>query len=149
MIDCYLYLIKVIFMKWKVFYSQNGVFYYKVGNNIFIKMILVRRMGSKLNPSAKYYFSNKNHMTTTILTQHTLFKHSSSKSLLPLVSTLSNNHKVDWNLNLISSQQCNIECLIILNNQDFNKEWLQKALTQANNLILADGGANILFDEIL
>lgn len=65
-------------------------------------MILFRRMGTKLNPSAKYYFPIKNYMPATILTLDSFYKHSSSKLFVPLISTPFDK-KVDWNLHLIGT----------------------------------------------
>lgn len=38
---------------------------------------------------------------------------------------------------------------MIQNNENFNHQWLKKILLQTKNILLADGGANILYSEIL
>lgn len=81
-------------------------------------------------------------------TSRIIYRNSQTKVSLPLINHYINGN-VEWNFKLIESEKCKIDCLLVLNNNNLNKKWIKKILPQTENILLADGGANILYSKIL
>jgi hypothetical protein len=50
-----------------------------------------------------------------------------------------------WDFSIIDEEKSSIDTVLIQNNIVFNLPWLNKSIQKTNNIVLADGGANIFY----